>query len=69
MIESTTIIPNKPETDIISPKGDPVASEAGASLAKIFDLADQGTPIKEAISQVNDAPAEKKVEEKKQGNP
>lgn len=65
-IESVTIIPAKPPTDIISPDGKNI-SEAGASLGAIFDLAEQGKPISEAIKEVNEGKAEPKevvVEEK-----
>lgn len=61
-IESTTIIPGKPPVDVLSSDGKDI-SGAGASLGKIFDLAEAGKPIAEAIQEVND---KKEPEQKKE---
>lgn len=50
-IEQTTIIPAKPPVDVLNSDGKSI-SQSGANLNSIFDLAEQGKPIADAIAEV-----------------
>lgn len=62
MFESTTIIPEKPPVDVITPDGTSVSSESGSMLNDIFAQVEQGKPIADAIKEKME-PAQKQTQE------